>query len=178
MARAALFLIDGFEETEALCTTDILRRGGVDVTLASLNGRETVSGKHRITVVADTLFENLGETAFDMLIVPGGTLAYLDHAPLLAYLQAHDRVGKLLAAICAAPAVFGKLGILEGKTAVCYPGMESRLSGARPGRNDVETDGHITTSRGPGTTIPFALRLLSLLRGEACAQKVAKDFLV
>ncbi|MDR2709964.1 MAG: DJ-1/PfpI family protein [Burkholderiales bacterium] len=178
MARAALFLIDGFEETEALCTADILRRGDVDVALVSLDGQPTVRGKHHIAVVADTLFEDLGDADFDMLILPGGTIAYLDHAPLLAYLQTHDQAGKLLAAICAAPAVFGTLGMLKDKAAVCYPGMEGYLTGARLNQKEVETDGHITTSKGPGTTIPFALRLLTILQGKSVAQRVAENFLV
>ena len=79
MAKVALFLIDGFEETEALATVDILRRGEVDVTTVSLTGRERVMGKHSVSVIADALFEGVKDRPFDMLVVPGGTIAYTEH---------------------------------------------------------------------------------------------------
>ena len=84
MAKVALFLIDGFEETEALTTVDLLRRGEVGVTTVSLTGTEKVMGKHSIPVVADALFEDVKDRAFDMLVVPGGTTAYTEHSGLLA----------------------------------------------------------------------------------------------
>ncbi|MDR2136709.1 MAG: DJ-1/PfpI family protein [Synergistaceae bacterium] len=178
MAKAALFLIDGFEETEALTTVDILRRGSVEVTTVSLTGRETVKGKHDIVVQADALFEKVRGCPFDMLVIPGGTTDYTEHEGLLDWVRSCDKEGKKLAAICAAPAVFGKAGILRGRRAVCYPGMESWLTGAIIGQDLVETDGHITTSRGPATAVFFALRILEILRDKETAQKVAKAFLV
>lgn len=177
MAKVALFLIDGFEETEALTTVDILRRGDVEVTTVSLTGKDMVNGKHGIAVRADALFENLKDP-FDMLVIPGGTVDTTKHEGLLDLVRHYDREGKKLAAICAAPAVFGKAGILQGRRAVCYPGMESWLTGATIGENIVETDGHITTSKGPATTIFFALKLLEILRGKETAQKVGDAFLV
>ena len=108
MAKVALFLIDGFEETEALATVDILRRGEVDVTTVSLTGKERVMGKHSVPVVADALFEDAKDGPFDMLVVPGGTIAYTEHEGLLELVRRYDAGHKFLAAICAAPAVFGK----------------------------------------------------------------------
>ena len=108
MAKAAVFLIDGFEETEAIATVDILRRGEVEVTTVSLSGREMVNGKHGIQVRADSLFENAHGEVFDMLVIPGGTTDYTKHDLLLDLVRRYDREGKNLAAICAAPAVFGK----------------------------------------------------------------------
>lgn len=183
MPKVALFLIDGFEETEALTTVDLLRRGGVAVTTVSLNGEETVTGKHDVRVFADARFETLKveraqDLPFDMLVIPGGTLAYTEHEPLLKLVRDYDALGRMLAAICAAPAVFGKAGILKGRRAVCYPGLESRLKDAIPGEQGVETDGRITTARGPAFTDRFALRLLELLMGKDVADKVAVDFLV
>ena len=178
MAKVALFLIDGFEETEALTTVDILRRGEVQVTTVSLNGKDTVAGKHGVAVHADALFERIKDQPFDMLVIPGGTTAYTEHQGLLELVRDYDRAEKKLAAICAAPAVFGKLGILRGKRAVCYPGMESWLTGAVIGKNNVETDGHITTAKGPALTMLFALRILEILRGETVAHQVGNDFLV
>ena len=92
--------------------------------------------------------------------------------------RSYDAEHKFLAAICAAPAVFGKAGVLKGRRAVCYPGMESWLTGAVAGKEIVETDGHITTAKGPATTPFFALRLLELLRGKEAADTVAEAFLI
>ncbi|MDO4786755.1 MAG: DJ-1/PfpI family protein [Fretibacterium sp.] len=178
MAKVALFLIDGFEETEALTTVDILRRGEVDVTTVSLTGNERVTGKHSVPVVADALFGDVKDRTFDMLVIPGGTIAYTDHAGLLELVKRYDGERKPLAAICAAPAVFGKAGILKGRRAVCYPGMESWLTGASVGTEIVETDGHVTTAKGPAVTPFFALRLLELLRGRDIAERVAEAFLI
>ncbi|WP_428897746.1 4-methyl-5(b-hydroxyethyl)-thiazole monophosphate biosynthesis [Parelusimicrobium proximum] len=176
MSKAALFIIDGFEETEGICTADILRRGGVDITLVSLSG-EMVRGKHSITVKADKLFKDIKEDNFGAIIIPGGTINYLKHDDFLKYVTEAYKKGLKLNAICAAPAVFGKLGLLQGKKAVCYPGMEEYLTGAYITDSLVETDGNITTSKGPGTTVHFALRILEILEGKEKADKTAKDFL-
>lgn len=171
-------MIDGFEETEALTTVDILRRGCVDVTTVSLGGRLSLTGRSGIKVEADRMFDDIGATRFDMLVIPGGTTAYMEHDGLLRLVQEYDGVGGQLAAICAAPAVFGKLGLLHGRRAVIYPGMEEWLKGAVIGKEIVETDGNITTSKGPGTTVYFALRLLRILCGQSVAEKVAREFVV
>jgi len=180
MAKAALFLTDGFEETEALATVDILRRGEVGVTTISLTGKDMVNGKHGITVRADALFEKARGEAFDMLVIPGGTMAYTEHEGLLDMVKRYDAQRKYLAAICAAPAVFGKAGILRGKKAVCYPKIESQLTedGAVIGKDLVETDGHITTSKGVSTTLFFALSLVEILKGKDTAQKVGDAILI
>jgi 4-methyl-5(b-hydroxyethyl)-thiazole monophosphate biosynthesis len=172
-----LFLIDGFEETEALTTVDILRRGSVGVTMVSLTGREMVKGKHDINVQADALFEEVRDRSFDVLVIPGGTTDYTEHEGLLDWVRRYDQEGKKLAAICAAPAVFGKAGILQGRRAVCYPGMESYLTGAIIEHDVVATDGHITTSQGPATAIFFALQILDILEGRETARKVGEAFL-
>ena len=174
MKTAAIFLIDGFEETEALTTVDILRRGGVVVTTASLTGRQEVISKNKIPVRADAMFDDVKEQKFDMLILPGGTLTIKDHDGL----QELHAEGKLIAAICAAPAALGRAGVLAGKTAVCYPGLESHLTGAKIGSHIVETDGNITTAKGPAVTPFFALKLLEILEGKAMADEVAEAFLI
>jgi 4-methyl-5(b-hydroxyethyl)-thiazole monophosphate biosynthesis len=178
MANVLLFLIDGFEEVEALGSVDILRRGGVKVTTTSLSGKKGVISKNGVLVEADTLFEAVLGRDFDELLIPGGTTAYVDHAPFMDYIKAQAGAGKPIAAICAAPVVLGRLGLLRGKTAVCYPGLESELAGATVSANAVEVDGQITTGRGPGLAIVFALRVLEQLQGKAVAQRVAGDFLV
>lgn len=178
MKTAAIFLIDGFEETEALTTVDILRRGGVVVTTASLTGRQEVISKNKIPVRADAMFDDVKGHNFDMLILPGGTLAIKDHDGLQELVKKYNAEGKLIAAICAAPAALGRAGILAGRTAVCYPGLESHLTGAKIGHNIVETDGNITTAKGPAVTPFFALKLLEILEGKAMSDEVAEGFLI
>ncbi|MDR1884635.1 MAG: DJ-1/PfpI family protein [Synergistaceae bacterium] len=174
--KAALFMIGGFEETEALTTVDILRRGEIDVTTVSLGGSRRLAGRSRITVEADAMFSDAENEPFDMLVIPGGTTAYVEHADLLDLVRRHHGQGKHLAAICAAPAVFGKLGLLSGRRAIIFPGMEKWLDGAVISDDIVVTDGNITTSKGPGTTVYFALRLVEILRGRDAALSVAGPF--
>ncbi|MBR0204148.1 MAG: DJ-1/PfpI family protein [Synergistaceae bacterium] len=178
MKTAAVFLTDGFEETEALTTVDILRRGGVVVTTASLTGLQEVISKNKIPVRADSMFETVKDTNFDMIILPGGTLEIANHEGLQELIKKYHSEGKLIAAICAAPAALGKAGVLAGKTAVCYPGLESHLKGANIGKNIVETDGNITTAKGPAVTPFFALKLLEILEGKAMSEEVAEGFLI
>jgi 4-methyl-5(b-hydroxyethyl)-thiazole monophosphate biosynthesis len=176
-AKTALFMIDGFEETEALCTVDILRRAEVSVTTVSLGQSKRLTGRSGITVETDAMFGDVADSTFDMLIIPGGTIAYTLHDGLLKLIKEHHGKGRKLAAICAAPAVFGKLGILRGKRVHIYPGMEQYIEGSLPGRGIVETDGGVTTSKGPGTTVYFALRLVEELAGAETADKVAGAFI-
>lgn len=178
MKTAAVFLIDGFEETEALTTVDILRRGGVVVTTASLTGRQEVISKNKIYVRADAMFDAVKDEKFDIIILPGGTLEIANHGGLQELVKKYNSEGKLIGAICAAPAALGKAGVLHGKTAVCYPGLETHLEGANIGRNIVETDGNITTAKGPAVTPFFALKLLEILEGKAMADEVAEGFLI
>jgi len=176
-ARVALFMIEGFEETEALTTVDILRRGMADVTTISLGSGKLLTGRSNIRVEADEMFGDMILQDFDMLVIPGGTIAYMEHEGMMRMVQKYAGEGKKLAAICAAPAVLGKLGILHGKRAVCYPGMEKWLDGAMVVPDIVVTDGNVTTAKGPGVAVHFALRLLEILRGKETADEVAKGFI-
>ncbi|MGB2579368.1 4-methyl-5(b-hydroxyethyl)-thiazole monophosphate biosynthesis [Elusimicrobium simillimum] len=183
MAKAALFIIDGFEETEAVVTADLLRRANVDLKIVSLNEdvdvEGAVNGKHGITVLADEVFENIIYEDFDMLIIPGGTTKYMEHDGLVGLVGKYHKEGKKLAAICAAPAVFGKAKILDGYRATIYPDMEEYLGqGAIHSTDDVVTDRNITTSRGPATAMKFGLCLVEILQGPEVAANVAKHFLL
>lgn len=178
MKSAAVFLIDGFEETEGLTTVDILRRGGVEVTTVSLTGKLEIQGKHKITVMADALFDKAKGQPFDMLVIPGGTTDHAKHQGLLDLVREYNAEGKPLAAICAAPAVLGAAGILKGRKAVCYPGMEFWLEGAFIQQENVVTDGNITTAKGPAITPFFALKLLEILRGRDIAEETGRAFLI
>ena len=177
-ATAALFMIDGFEETEAVCSIDILRRACVSVTTVSLGENRRLIGRSGIAVEADAMFGDIAGKSFDMLVIPGGTTAYAEHEGLLDLVRKQDEKHGKLAAICAAPAVFAKAGLLRGRRALIYPGMEDWLKDSTIGTGIVETDGNITTSRGPGTTVYFALRLVEELVGKETAEVVGEKFLV
>jgi 4-methyl-5(b-hydroxyethyl)-thiazole monophosphate biosynthesis len=169
-----LLLAEGFEEAEALVPLDILRRGGLDVKTVGITGR-CVSGAHGITVTADVLPGDCTD-APELLILPGGMpgTANLDASPetdrlLSLVLSAGGRVG----AICAAPSILGKRGLLRGREAVCYPGFEGALDGAIVATKSVVTSGSYTTAIGMGAAYAFGLELLSLLRGKEAAERVA-----
>ncbi|MDR1038486.1 MAG: DJ-1/PfpI family protein [Deltaproteobacteria bacterium] len=178
MAKAALFIISGFEETEAVTTADLLRRGKVDLDIVSLDPSIQVKGSHGIEIKADRLFADADTSSYDMLVIPGGTIAYLDHKPFMEAVDRAAKAGKRLAAICAAPSVLGALGIVKGKKAACYPGFEGRLPGADIVSDPVVTDGLVTTSRGPSTAALFGLELLRILQGDKVSTKVKGDILL
>ncbi|MDO4523319.1 MAG: DJ-1/PfpI family protein [Eubacteriales bacterium] len=176
MRKVYVFLADGFEEIEGLTVVDILRRAGVEVCMVSVTGKRMIRGSHHIGIEADALFEECDFADADILVLPGGmpgTRHLGEHAGLTALLKEFHEAQRGIAAICAAPSVLGDLGLLEGKTALCYPGFEERLIGARIADGTVVTDGHITTSRGMGTAIDFALELTRRLCGAEKANELA-----
>jgi len=179
ISKALLFLPEGFEETEALVPTDILRRAEVDVTTVSIGSGTLVTGSHAITVTADCAFDAVRDPmAYDMLILPGGPghKRYPEHAALCELLRAFHAQGKHLAAICAAPTVLAGLGILDGKKAVCYPGMEKALGKAVYIDAPVVRDGHVTTAKWAGAAIAFGVALAEILAGAEKAAQVAQSF--
>lgn len=180
MKKVLLFLADGFEEIEALDTVDVLRRAGVQVTTVSINPTEMVIGAHSIPVVADVLFADCTLAEADMLVLPGGMpgAANLDaHEGLRAAISAHAEAGKWLASICAAPMVYGHMGLLNGKKATCYPGYEGELAGATYTATPVEKDGNIITGKGPAVVLPFAYALAEVLVGEEVVAQVKAGML-
>lgn len=169
MKKVSIFLAPGFEEVEALTPIDLLRRAGAQVTIVSIGEEKAVTGSHQITVTADKLFKEMDFSDQDMLILPGGqpgTNNLKACKKLRDLLENANNQEKLLAAICAAPTVFGDMGLLKGKKATCYPGCEDGLIEAEYMTDRVVTDGNITTSRGVGTAIPFALSLIEQLFGK------------
>ena len=174
-------LAEGFEEIEALTIVDILRRAGVDAQTVSITGEKRVMGTHGIPVEADVLFEEADYDACEMIVLPGG-LSGADN------LQAHEGLAKhivdfaaddekKLAAICAAPQVFGACGILEGKKATIYPSMEDCLCGGQATDDNVTVDGNIITGMGPALAMEFALVLAAELKGAAVSDAVAEGLL-
>jgi len=178
MKTIFIFLITGFEEIEAVATVDVLRRAELNVKTISLTGERVVIGAHGIAVTADLLLDEALFAAADLLVVPGGTEAYAHHEGMKAELRTFHEAGKPVAAICAAPAVLGMMGLLRGRRATCYPGYEPYLEGATLQTDQaVVVDGNIVTGRGPGLTIPFALQLVETLVGKAKRDRVAAALL-
>lgn len=179
MKKVYLFLITGFEEIEAVATVDTLRRAGIDVKTVSLTSEKTVIGGHDIPVTADVRFGEIDYSDAEMLVLPGGTPAFNSHAGLKNLIESFYSQGRRIAAICASPMVFGTSGLLHDKKATCYPGFEKYLEGATL-KTDlaVVTDGTITTGKGPGLTIEFALELVEILAGREKRDEVAGQLLV
>lgn len=163
------FLATGFEDIEALAPLDIIRRAGLDITTVSITGEKTVYSAHGVGVVADALLEEVDLAAADMLVLPGGLpgSTNLDECePLRKAIMEHHAQGKPLAAICAAPMVYGHLGILEGVKATCYPGVQSQLKGAEYTAEIVTKDGQFITGRGPGAAMAFGYAIAEHFLGE------------
>ncbi|MEE8886290.1 MAG: DJ-1 family glyoxalase III [Eubacteriales bacterium] len=178
MAKVFSFWADGLEEVEALTPVDVLRRAGNDVTTVSIMGRKTIHGSHGIDVAADQLFEETDFSAGDLFILPGGgkgTQLLSEYEPLMKLLKEKYGAGKNVAAICAAPSIFGKLGIVQGRKAVVYPGMENTLTGADPQDVPAITDGNVTTGHGPGASFDFAFELVRLMNGEKAAKQLKEQ---
>ncbi|MDR2948223.1 MAG: DJ-1/PfpI family protein [Prevotella sp.] len=179
MKTIFLFLTTGFEEIEALGTLDILRRAELDVKSVSLTDSKQVTSSRNVLVVADLMFDQVDFSQAEMLVLPGGTPKFNDHENMKKELLAFANKGNKVAAICASPMVLGGLGLLEGKNATCYPGFEQYLKGATLQTDkSVVIDGNITTGRGPGLTIDFALSLVEQLAGKAKRDEVAAGLLV
>ena len=181
MQQSFLFLAEGFEEIEALGTTDVLRRGGMDVKTVSITDSREVTGAHGITAVADLLFKECDFNGSEFLILPGGMPGASnlhEFGPLNDLLKVHK--GKI-AAICAAPAVvLAPLGLLEGKEATCYPGFEAQcvVNGAIMRDQRVVALDRLITANGPTSAIRFGLAILKNAMGPEVARQVGSGMLV
>ncbi len=173
-------LAEGFEEVEAMTIVDLLRRAEIDVTTANVTGGEWVKGAHGVPLKADCSISDVRSERYEAIVLPGGMpgASHLAESEEVAtLLKDHFERGKNVAAICAAPMVLAKHGLLQGKKATCYPGFEEKLSGAEPQTGNVVQDGTITTSRGPATAIPFALSLIATLMSPEKAREVQEGLL-
>lgn len=181
MKRVNIYFAEGFEEIEAITVVDVLRRAEIDARMISIAGRKTVKGAHGIMVEADELFENADNLGADMLVLPGGmpgTMYLGEHKGLRDVIMSFAEKNKLIAAICAAPSVLGNMGLLEGRKAVCYPGFEDDLRGAVIGADIISQEGNYITSKGPGTAIYFALRLVEVLADKQTAEELREGMIV
>ena len=166
--RVLIPLADGFEEIEAITIIDVLRRAEIDVTTIFLKTNPVV-GSHKIQVVADKSIDDVQTSDFDVIVLPGGM-------PGSSNLKANDHIIEMIkeihssegyiSAICAAPIVLGHAGVLDGKKVTCYPGFEDQLGSADYIGDPVMVDGKIITGKGPGCAIPFALKLVEIIKNK------------
>ena len=171
-----VLLADGFEEIEALTPVDMLRRAGLEVKTVGMNGK-VVCGSHKIPVICDLEPSEVNTDEVSLVIFPGGMPGSLNldaHPFSDTIIEAVTKNGGRLAAICAAPLVLGRRGLLNGKRATCYPGFEKELIGAKCVTDAVVTDGNVTTSRGMGTALAFAKELISLIKGKEEAEALSR----
>ena len=178
---AIVILAEGFEEVEAIAPIDVLRRAGVRVTLVGVNSL-LVKSSRAIEVQAEALLTNI-QDLFDVVILPGGLSGATNLAKseeVSKFVRKMNAAGKLVAAICAAPAlVLAPLGILDGKKATCYPGCESDFSNKTVhSKERVVVDGNIITSQGPGTALEFALEIAARLAGKEMSDTVCSKMLI
>ncbi len=179
--KVYLHLADGFEDIEAIATADILTRAGVEVLKVSVTGSKEVTSAYKTKVIADKLYEEIDYQEADMIIFPGGlqgTQTLEAHKGLQENIIKFAKENRWIAAICAAPTILGKMGLLEGKVATCFPGMEQDLKGAKVSKEAVVVDGNIITSRAAGTTYPFALKLVEILIGQDVANTLKSKMLI
>ena len=189
MKGVYIFFADGFEETEALTTVDMLRRGGINVQMVSINNERSAVSSHKIHIMTEMNFEEFlssvqteGTTDKDFMIFPGGMPGSTNLAAntrLMDLMLHHYEDGGCVAAICAAPSVvLSKLPGLEGKT--CYDGFEDTLKekGVILTREGVAKDGRIITGRGAGHTVAFGLEILAAIKGREAADSVARSIML
>lgn len=178
--KPVIFLAEGFEESEALLPLDILRRGGMDAITVSVSSERIVKSSHGVSVVADAVIDEISAGDVQMIILPGG----LPGATNLDACEALDKLimtfaaeAKPLAAICAAPMVYGKRGLLKGRKATCYPGFDKYLEGAEYTGNMVETVDNFILGKGPAAAAEFGFAILEKLAGAEKAAEVRKGML-
>lgn len=177
MKHIAIFFATGYEEIEALTVVDICRRCGLEIDMISITEEYPVEGSHGMVVGMDRTFSEVNFESYDMLVLPGGMPGTKNLESCQALMEQVDgfyRKGKWVAAICAAPSIFGHRGFLNGKRACCYPGFEEQLEGAEVTTEAVEISQNVITSRGMGTAIPFALAIIRVCLGEEKAEEMAK----
>lgn len=172
-----VFLADGFEECEALLVIDLLRRAGLKTVMASVTGKKTVKSSRYIPIVADTLAESIDYTDVKMIVLPGGRLGTenLGKCDFIKEKCIEFAKNKRIAAVCAAPSILARLGLLNCRKATCHPDFKDKMNKAIVIDDSVVIDDNIITGQGLGATIPFALKIIEDLVGSEKAKKISKD---
>ena len=179
MEKFAICMADGCEEIEGLTVVDLLRRADIAVDMVAVGAGTRVTGSHGIAFEADTTAEAADWDSYSGVILPGGmpgTLNLKKNPYVRSAVQSYDGEKKLVAAICAAPTVLADCGVLNGRAATCYPGLEGQLTdaGAEFRTDPVVLDGHILTSRGLGTAISFALAIVAYVKDRETSRELAE----
>jgi len=180
MTRALIPIADGSEEMETVILVDVLRRAGWEVVLASIQGKGPITGARNTKLIPDACWETLDLLSFDLLALPGGlggTEALCKNDGVQEALRIFDIEEMWIAALCAAPLALHKAGVLENRAFTCYPGTEKEMKRKDRSDDPVVVDGHIVTSQGPGTAIPFALKLIELIDGAEASEQVASGMI-
>ena len=177
MSKVYILVADGFEEIEGLTVVDLLRRARIDIKMVSITDTLKVVTSHNIEIRADILLSDImDETELaDMLVLPGGmkgTNNLKASSDVDSIIKKYQAAGKYLAAICAAPTVYGEKGLLEGKKATCSPGFQKYLTGAEYTGELFQEDGNIITGEGPAATLPYAYQILSYFIGETAVKEL------
>ncbi len=171
--RVLLPLANGFEEIEAVALADTMRRGGIDVVIAGVDG-ETLKGANGIRVVSDCPIASVKASDFDMIVLPGGyggTMTLAENTTVQSLIKEFDTSGKCVAAICAAPIALDKAGVLKDEY-TCYPGVQDSIKSSEFVEKMIVESGNILTSRGPGTAICFGIYIIEKLMGKETAEAV------
>lgn len=175
-----VFLATGFEDIEAIAPVDIMRRAGLEVQTVSITGEEIVTSAHGVGIASDLLLSDVDFSSAEMLVLPGGLpgSTNLDASkPLTEAIKRHFESGGPIAAICAAPLVYGHLGLLKGRRATCYPGVERELAGATYTAAIVERDGNIITGKGPAAAFEFGYTIVDFFLGEGASQPLRQGMI-
>ena len=175
MKKVAIHLAKGFEEVEALSVVDVLRRADIPVTTVSVTGEKQVTGSHHITILADALFEEVDYEDVDMIVLPGGKEGVdnlYSHEGLKAQISAFNDQKKYLAAICAGPSIYGRMGLLKGEKAISFPAFQQYLEGAEVVNVPAIKSRHFITGKGVGVALDFALELVKNLKDEQTAREL------
>jgi len=180
MKKFYIFLAEGFEDIEALGAVDVLRRAGLPVVTVSVTGELCVRTCHHVGVLADVLFEHCDFSDAALLYLPGGlpgATNLAEHRGLREVIFRHYESGRTLAAICAAPLVYGRMGLLEGHQATCYPGFESELRGATCEGVLVTEDGQFLLGKGPGAVLRLSYAIVARFVSKEKAAEICAGML-
>lgn len=174
--KGIILLASGFEDTEAITTIDILKRAGIEIDLCAVNNEKMISTQYNLNIKPELLIKKVDYTKYDFLVIPGGKAVF----NTLKNLKVVDEVityfnnsGKLIAAICAAPMLLGRLGLFEGKKFTCFPSCEEGIKGTYTKEGVTSQDNYIT-GKSMAYTIEFALKIVEYLKGKELSEKVKK----
>ena len=175
MSKVCVFFGTGFEEIEALAVVDLLRRESIETDMVSITDERTVEGSHGIRIEMDKVLGEVDFESTDVIVLPGGGVGTKNLeacAPLMEQVDAFVAAGKTVCAICAAPMILGKRGLLDGYRAVCFPGFEKYLTGAAVDNSAVAVDRRRITACGMGAAAKFGAALVAAMKGEEVARSL------